>query len=35
MNVGLRLFPSQEDLIRKHKDADGMLIAEWARRKNA
>lgn len=35
MNIGLRLFPSQEELIKKHKDADGLLIAEWARRKNA
>ncbi len=35
MNIGLRLFPAQEELIKKHKDADGILITEWARRKNA
>lgn len=34
MCVGLRLFPTEEDTIKKHKDADGILIAEWARRKN-
>ena len=33
MDIGCRLFPSQADLIVKHKDADGLLIAEWARRK--
>lgn len=33
-DIGIRLFPSQEKLIRKHKDADAMLIAEWARREN-
>jgi len=32
MDIGLRLFPDQEAVIRKHKDADGLLIAEWARR---
>jgi hypothetical protein len=32
MDIGLRLFPDQEKIIRKHKDADGLLIAEWARR---
>lgn len=30
--VGLRLFPSLQEQIRKQKDADGILIAEWARR---
>lgn len=33
-DIGCRLFPSQADLIIKHKDADGLLIAEWARRAN-
>lgn len=32
MDIGLRLFPDQENVIRKHKDADAILIAEWARR---
>lgn len=32
MDIGLRLFPDQEKVIRKHKDADAILIAEWARR---
>lgn len=31
-DIGLRLFPDQEKVINKHKDADGLLIAEWARR---
>lgn len=30
--IGCRLFPEHEKLIRKHKDADGLLIAEYARR---
>jgi len=34
MDIGCRLFPEHEVLIKKHKDADGILIAEWARRKN-
>jgi len=34
MHVGLRLFPEHKNLIKKHKDADGLLIAEWARRSN-
>lgn len=33
-DIGTRLFPEHEELIRKHKDADGLLIAEWARRMN-
>lgn len=33
-DVGLRLFPQHKDLINKHKDADGILIAEWAKRSN-
>lgn len=32
MDIGCRLFTSQEKIIRKHKDADSLLIAEWARR---
>lgn len=33
-DIGCRLFPEYEELIRKHGDADGLLIAEWARRYN-
>ena len=33
-DIGCRLFPEHQKLIRKHKDADGLLIAEWARREN-
>lgn len=33
LDAGIRLFPFLEDQIRKQKDADGLLIAEWARRK--
>ena len=32
VDVGCRLFPQFAEAIRKHKDADGLLIAEWARR---
>lgn len=32
MDIGLRLFPGQADVIKKHKDADALLIAEHARR---
>ena len=32
--VGLRLFPEHAELIERHKDADGILIAEAARRMN-
>lgn len=32
VDVGCRLFPYFHDAIHKHKDADGLLIAEWARR---
>lgn len=31
-DIGCRLFPGLSDTITKHKDADGLLIAEWARR---
>lgn len=33
-DIGLRLFPDQEEVINKHKDADGLLIATWASREN-
>lgn len=32
VDIGLRLFPDHEDLIRKHKDADSILMAEAMRR---
>jgi len=32
MEVGCRLWPSRANRIRKHKDADGLLIAEHCRR---
>ena len=31
-DIGCRLFPQHTDLIKKHKDADGLLIAEYCRR---
>lgn len=31
-DIGIRLFPMFEKEITKHGDADGLLIAEWARR---
>jgi len=31
-DIGCRLFPEHTKVIRKHKDADSLLIAEWARR---
>lgn len=33
-DIGLRLFPECEAFIKKQGDADGLLIAEWARRNN-
>ena len=33
MDIGIRLFPFYKDSIQRHKDADGLLIAEYARRK--
>lgn len=33
MEVGVQLFPYLKEYIYKHKDADGLLIAEWARRR--
>jgi hypothetical protein len=33
-DIGCRLFPQHADLIKKHKDADGMLIAEYSRKQN-
>ncbi len=32
LDIGLRLFPDLEGPICKQKDADALLIAEWARR---
>lgn len=32
-DIGCRLFPEHTELILKHKDADGILIAEYCRRK--
>lgn len=32
LDIGCRLFPQHETLIRHHKDADGILIAEYCRR---
>lgn len=32
--VACRLFPNLKEKIAKHKDGDGILIAEYARRKN-
>ena len=34
MDIGCRLYPGgfTEQIIREHKDADALLIAEWARR---
>lgn len=34
MDIGCRLFPSLAEVIRKHKDADGLLMAEWAARRD-
>lgn len=31
-DVAIRLFPDHAEAIQKHKDGDGLLIAEWARR---
>ena len=33
VTIGNRLFPKHEQVIRKQKDADGILIAEYCRRK--
>lgn len=32
LDLGLRLFPQHAEFIRKHKDADGLLIAEYCRK---
>lgn len=32
LDIGCRLFPQHTELIKKHKDADGLLIAEYSRR---
>ena len=34
MDCGIKLFPKYKDFILKHKDADGLLIGEYARRNN-
>lgn len=34
LDVGCKLFSIYSEKIKKQKDADGLLIAEWARRKN-
>lgn len=31
--IGLRMFPMHAEMIKKHGDADAILIAEWARRR--
>ena len=33
LDIGCRLFPHMTQMIEKQKDADGLLIAEYARRK--
>lgn len=33
MEVGLKMFPSNASIIKKHGDADGLLIAQYARDK--
>ncbi len=33
-DIGCRLFPQHREIIEKHKDADGILIAEYLKRKN-
>ena len=32
LDIGCRMFPEHKEMIDKQGDADGMLIAEWARR---
>lgn len=34
LDIGIRLFPKHKEYILKHKDADGLLLAEFARRNN-
>ena len=34
MDIGVRMFPQHKEAIKKHKDADGILIAEYAKRNN-
>lgn len=31
-DIGIRMFPEHRELIEKHGDSDGLLIAEYARR---
>jgi len=30
MDIGLRIYPQLSAIIKKHKDADGLLMAHWA-----
>lgn len=32
LDIGIRMFPQHEEIIKKNKDADGLLIAEYCRR---
>jgi hypothetical protein len=32
LDIGCRIFPQHTDMIKRHKDADGLLIAEYCRR---
>lgn len=32
MDIGIRLFPEHKEIVEKHGDADGLLIAEYCRR---
>ena len=32
LDIGIRIFPMFEKIIKSQKDSDGILIAEWARR---
>lgn len=32
LDIGCRMFPQHSDLIKRHKDADGLLMAEYCRR---
>ncbi len=34
LDIATRLFPKYRELIKKHKDGDALLIAEWARTHN-
>ena len=34
LDKGVELYPEHKELIRRHKDADGLLIAHWAKLTN-